>query len=164
MENKQQTTQSSPRIKKKEEIPTFQFRRREDQLRYELFDKVISLSKWLIILILAILFFFYKTISGQNQTDQYQIKLINEAIEKINHINTGTSNQIEVIPGTCMVCHPDGTPSQLKLRNNFTQEDFRAYVRGERRIPENKVMPKFGNDKISDQQIDKIYIYLKHIK
>ena len=54
MENKQQTTQSSPRIKKKEEIQTVHFRRREEQLRYELLDKVISLSKWSIILILAI--------------------------------------------------------------------------------------------------------------
>lgn len=163
MEDK--THNPSPRSKKKEEVHiTTSFRRREDQLRYELFDKVISLSKWLIVLVLAILVFFYKTISGQNQTDQYQIKLLNEAIEKINHVNTNSSTKNEIIPGTCLVCHPDNTPSQMKLRPNFSQDDFRAYIRGEIRIPDNTVMPKFNKDAISDQQIEKVYNYLKYIR
>lgn len=159
-ENTQQP--EKPRLnRRKQDSP---FRRKEDELRYNLFDRFLSLAKWLIALIIVILFFFYKTVSNQNQTDQYQIKLINELIDKVNHMQPNKSLVNDIIPGSCLACHPMNTGAELKIRSGYELSDFRAYVRGEKRIPENSVMPNFHKDNISDQQIERLYNYLKYVK
>ena len=155
-----------PNRKTRNNEEVIHFRRNEDRLRYEIIVKMISLLKWSIILVIAILVFFYRIISNQNQMDQYQIQLLNETIEKINNLNLsrGTSSNNQIVPDTCVACHPEGTNLELKLRANFSYTDFKSYIRGERRLPENTVMPKFREDEITDKQIEKIYNYLKYIK
>lgn len=56
------------KTRRKEDPP---FRRKEDQLKFDMIEKTLTTTKWLIGLIVIILYFFYQTVSSQNQTDAY---------------------------------------------------------------------------------------------
>lgn len=145
--------------RRKEDSP---FRRKEDELRFELFDRFLSLMKWLLLLSILILFFFYQTISSQNQTDQYQIKLLNELTEKVNTLVNQNPENNTPIPGTCLVCHAINSQNELRLKHSYTLSEFNDYVRGKYRPISNSVMPNFSSSVISDSEIEKIYNYLKY--
>lgn len=149
------------RNRRKEDPP---FRRKEDELKFNLFDKFLSLMKWLIALVILILFFFYRTIGSQNQTDQYQIKLLNELTEKVNSIAINQPSSKSVVPGTCLVCHPFNSPSELRRRSDLQLDNFKAYIRGTYRPISNTVMPKFDSSAITDKEIEDIYNFLKPYK
>ena len=71
------TTPRPVKTRRKEDPP---FRRKEDQLKFDMIEKTLTTTKWLIGLIVIILYFFYQTVTSQNQTDAYQIKLQNEIL------------------------------------------------------------------------------------
>ena len=149
-----------PTIRRRKDDPPF--RRKEDELRFELFDRFLSLMKWLLLLSILILFFFYQTISSQNQTDQYQIKLLNELTEKVNTLVNQKYENNTPIPGTCLVCHAVNGQNELRLKHSYTLSEFNDYVRGKYRPISNSVMPNFSSSVITDSEIEKIYNYLKY--
>lgn len=157
------STTKEPRVNRRhqEEVP---FRRKEDQLRYEITHKVVGAIKWLVALNMVILFIFYNTISNQNTTDTYQLKILNDLNEKVTIIQKRLDNQNQpdinqtgiVLPGICNSCH-HLKENSIILRASWTNEDFKKYVRGEIRIPSNSIMPKFSSSQITDEELDNIY-------
>lgn len=139
------------------------FRRKEDQLKYDITLRVVGAIKWLVALNIIILFLFYNTISNQNSTDTYQLKILNDLNEKVTIIQKKLDNQTRpevstgiVLPGICNSCH-HLKENSIILRASWTNEDFKKYVRGEIRIPSNSIMPKFSSSQISDGDLDNIY-------
>lgn len=156
---------TKPRMtRRKEDSP---FRRKEDELRFNVIDNLVSMIKYLILVIAIILYFFYSVIKDQNNTDAYQIKLLNDITEKVNANNELLSrfyskNPIgdSVVPGTCTACHVPGR-MDIKIPKEWALQNFKDYVRGDIRIPNNGIMPKFDSKMILDDQLEKIFIYLK---
>ena len=148
-------TQRPIKSRRKEDPP---FRRKEDQLRFDIVERILSTIKWLVALNIIVLYFFYKTISSQNQTDAYQIKLQNEILSKIAILNT--SAQINTTPSSCIGCHVPGR-MDIKLQKDWNYDNFRNYVRGTVRVPENNIMPKHDKDMISDKELEQLYLNLK---
>lgn len=153
------------RMKRRKEDPPF--RRKEDELRFNVIDNLLSMNKYLIIIIAIILYFFYSTVKDQNLTDAYQIKLLNDLTEKVNANNeilnkfvSKTSIGENIIPGTCTACHVPNR-MDIKLPKEWALQNFKDYVRGEVRIPSNNTMPKFDSKMVQDDQLEKIFIYLK---
>ena len=147
------------KTRRKEDPP---FRRKEDQLRFDMIEKTLTTTKWLIGLIVIILYFFYQTVTSQNQTDAYQIKLQNEILDKLNHLKVDAPyvGQSSIIPVSCIGCHVPGR-MDIKLQKDWNFENFRNYVRGTVRIPENNIMPKHDREMISDKELEQIYLNLK---
>lgn len=156
-----------PRIKKLLEAPQPTFRRREDEIRFEVIEKILGSLKWMIVLVAIILYFFYSVITAQNTTDAYQIKLLNETLEKLNkqeqilenRFNYGVSKK--PLPGTCLVCHATGR-FDIILPRDWKIETFKDYVRGIARVPENRIMPAFDKNLISDQVLEEIFAGLNN--
>ena len=156
------STTREPRVNRRvqEDQP---FRRKEDQLKYDITLRVVGAIKWLVALNIIILFLFYNTISNQNSTDTYQLKILNDLNEKVTIIQKKLDNQTRpevstgiVLPGICNSCH-HLKENSIILRASWTNEDFKKYVRGEIRIPSNSIMPKFSSSQISDEDLDNIY-------
>ena len=149
-----------------QEPPPPVFRRREDEIRFEMIDKILGMLKYSIILVIAVLYFFYSVITTQNTTDAYQIKLLNEAIEKLNKQEQLLENRFnygitkKALPGTCVVCHAPGR-FDIILPKDWKMDTFKDYVRGTIRVPDNKIMPAFDKNVISDQQLEEIFTNLK---
>lgn len=156
----------NPQIRKRKEDPPF--RRKEDQLRFDLIERIVGAIKWLIALVAIILYMFYSTINSQNRTDSYQLKILNDLNEKLVNLqktintdrNPNPDRNPQPLPGQCNVCH-HLRENSIIIRTNWEYEDFRKYVRGELRIPENKIMPKFNRNQISDDEIRTIFEELK---
>lgn len=142
------------------------FRRREDEIKFDTIEKILSSIKYLIGLIAIILYFFYQIIISQNTTDAYQIKLLNEAIEKINKQEALLENRFsngftkKALPGTCIGCH---VPQRFDvvIPKDWKFDTFRDYVRGTTRVPANGVMPSFDKNILSDAQLEEIFVNLK---
>ena len=49
----------------------------------------------------------------------------------------------------------------IKLQKDWNFENFRNYVRGTVRIPENNIMPKHDREMVSDKELEQIYLNLK---
>ena len=154
----------SRQTRRKDDSP---FRRKEDELRYNIIERMLSTFKWLVVLNMVVLYFFYSTINSQNITDAFQIKLMNDLTEKVNQ-NTEILSKFysknpvtqSIIPGTCTACHvPDRM--DIKIPREWALINFKEYVRGDIRIPNNGTMPKFDSKTIPDDQLEKIFIYLK---
>lgn len=156
--------QKTPRVKKiQEQLPVY--RRKEDEVRFEIIDKIVSSLKWMIVLVAGILYFFYSIIITQNTTDAYQIKLLNEVNEKLSKQEQMLGIKFEsqsrkALPGTCIVCHSPGR-FDVVIPKDWKYENFKDYVRGNIRVPENKTMPAFGPNIITDQQLEEIFLNLK---
>lgn len=142
------------------------FRRKEDEVRFEIIDKILNSLKYMIVLIIVILYFFYSVITSQNTTDAYQIKLLNEALEKLNKQEQLLENRFnygitkKALPGTCIVCHAPGR-FDIILPKDWKMDTFKDYVRGVVRVPDNKIMPAFDKNAISDQQLEEIFTSLR---
>lgn len=144
------------------------FRRKEDQLRYDITNKVVSAIKWLIALNMVILFIFYNTISNQNSTDTYQLKILNDLNEKVTlmsrKLEKDSNNRVDVVsdsflPGICNSCH-HLKENAINIRASWSKDDFKKYVRGEIRVPANSIMPKFNPNQITDEDLDNIYLQI----
>lgn len=158
-----ETNENNSRKSKKIEEPKPIFRRREDEIKFEVIDKLTSYIKWLIAAILIILYFFYKTISNQNINDAYQIRLLTENADRLVRMEKYYSNNVntKVLPSTCAVCHIPGR-MDIIVPKEWTVDMFKYYVRGEgERFPSNGIMPKFNKAAISDQQLEEIFLDLK---
>lgn len=153
------------RAKKIEPIQPI-FRRREDEIKFDTIEKILASIKYLIGLIALILYFFYQIIVSQNNTDAYQIKLLNETIEKINKQEALLENRFsngfskKALPGTCLGCHVPGRFDVI-IPKDWKFDTFRDYVRGVTRVPMNQVMPSFDKNMLSDTQLEEIFVNLK---
>lgn len=147
--------------RRKEDSP---FRRKEDELRYNILERIMSAFKWLVVLNIVVLYFFYNTITSQNNTDTFQIKLLNDLSEKIDKSNKIIpKDYISIInptPSKCLTCHIQNK-NDIIIRQNWGLREFKDYIRGNYRIPENKSMPHFTDNEVSDKEIEDIFIYLK---
>ena len=119
----------------------------------------------MIVLFAGNLYFFYSIIITQNTTDAYQIKLLNEVNEKLSKQEQMLGIKFEsqsrkALPGTCIVCHAPGR-FDIIIPKDWKYENFKDYVRGIVRVPENKTMPAFGPNIITDQQLEEIFLNLK---
>ena len=101
--------------------------------------------------------------------------MLNEVILKLddlkkNQIGTNT-NQIDktklleriinISPNTkqCGVCHNENNIIKVYASWNFN--DFKNYMRGTKRIPQNNIMPNYTSSELSDLDIEKMYEILK---
>ena len=101
--------------------------------------------------------------------------LLNDIILKLddlkkNQIGTNT-NQIDktklleriinISPNTkqCAACHNENNIIKVYASWNFN--DFKNYMRGAKRIPQNNIMPNYTSLELSDLDIEKMYEILK---
>lgn len=165
-EIKEKDPQSQKRRRVPTEPPQPVFRRREDEIRFEIIEKILSMLKYSVFLVIATLYFFYSVITTQNTTDAYQIKLLNETLEKLNKQEQLLENRFnygvtkKALPGTCIVCHAPGR-FDIILPKDWKMDTFKDYVRGTVRVPDNKIMPAFDKNTVSDQQLEEIFTNLK---
>lgn len=98
------------------------------------------------------------------------ILFLNSMILKKNQIGTNT-NQIDkaklleriinISHNTkeCGACHNENNVIKVYASWNFN--DFKNYMRGTKRIPQNNIMPNYTSSELSDLDIEKMYEILK---
>ena len=158
------------------------FRRTNDAVQYQVFvsilkayEKTINLLKYTLIIIAIAIIFVYNSFSNDTTREDYQILLLNDIILKLddlkkNQIGTNT-NQIDktklleriinISHNTkqCGACHNENNIIKVYASWNFN--DFKNYMRGTKRIPQNNIMPKYTSSELSDLDIEKMYEILK---
>lgn len=158
------------------------FRRTNDAVQYQVFvsilkayEKTINLLKYTLIIIAIAIIFVYNSFSNDTTREDYQILLLNDIILKLddlkkNQIGTNT-NQIDktkilerilnVSHNTkqCGACH--NSNNVIKIYASWNFNDFKNYMRGIKRIPQNNIMPNYTSSELSDLDIEKMYEILK---
>ena len=158
------------------------FRRTNDAVQYQVFvsilkayEKTINLLKYTLIIIVIAIIFVYNSFSNNTTGEDYQIRMLNDIILKIddlkkNQIGTNT-NQIDktklleriinISHNTkqCGACHNENNVIKVYASWNFN--DFKNYMRGIKRIPQNNIMPNYTSAELSDLDIEKMYEILK---
>ena len=158
------------------------FRRTNDAVQYQVFvsilkayEKTINLLKYTLIIIAIAIIFVYNSFSNDTTREDYQILLLNDIILKLddlkkNQIGTNT-NQIDktklleriinISHNTkqCAACHNENNVIKVYASWNFN--DFKNYMRGIKRIPQNNIMPNYTSAELSDLDIEKMYEILK---
>lgn len=158
------------------------FRRTNDAVQYQVFvsilkayEKTINLLKYTLIIIAIAIIFVYNSFSNDTTREDYQILLLNDIILKLddlkkNQIGTNT-NQIDktklleriinISHNTkqCGACHNENNIIKVYASWNFN--DFKNYMRGIKRIPQNNIMPNYTSAELSDLDIEKMYEILK---
>ena len=158
------------------------FRRTNDTVQYQVFvsilkayEKTINLLKYTLIIIVIAIIFVYNSFSNDTTREDYQILLLNDIILKLddlkkNQIGTNT-NQIDktklleriinISHNTkqCGACHNENNIIKVYASWNFN--DFKNYMRGIKRIPQNNIMPNYTSAELSDLDIEKMYEILK---
>ena len=158
------------------------FRRTNDTVQYQVFvsilkayEKTINLLKYTLIIIAIAIIFVYNSFSNDTTREDYQTLLLNNIILKLddlkkNQIGTNT-NQIDktklleriinISHNTkqCGACH--NSNNVIKIYASWNYNDFKNYMRGIKRIPQNDIMPKYTNSELSDLDIEKMYEILK---
>ena len=158
------------------------FRRTNDAVQYQVFvsilkayEKTINLLKYTLIIIVIAIIFVYNSFSNDTTREDYQILMLNDIILKLddlkkNQIGTNT-NQIDktklleriinISHNTkqCGACHNENNIIKVYASWNFN--DFKNYMRGTKRIPQNNIMPKYTSSELSDLDIEKMYEILK---
>ena len=158
------------------------FRRTNDAVQYQVFvsilkayEKTINLLKYTLIIIVITIIFVYNSFSNDTTKEDYQIRMLNDIILKLddlkkNQIGTNT-NQIDktklleriinISHNTkqCGACHNENNIIKVYASWNFN--DFKNYMRGTKRIPQNNIMPKYTSSELSDLDIEKMYEILK---
>ena len=162
--------------------PDKKFRRANDAVQYQVFvsilkayDKTLNLLKYTLIIIAIAIIFVYNSFSNDTTREDYQKLLLNDIILKLddlkkNQIGTNT-NQIDktklleriinISHNTkqCGACH--NSNNVIKIYASWNYNDFKNYMRGIKRIPQNDIMPKYTNSELSDLDIEKMYEILK---
>ena len=158
------------------------FRRANDAVQYQVFvsilkayEKTINLLKYTLIIIVIAIIFVYNSFSNDTTREDYQILLLNDIILKLddlkkNQIGTNT-NQIDktklleriinISHNTkqCGACHNEN--NIIKVHASWNFNDFKNYMRGIKRIPQNNIMPNYTSAELSDLDIEKMYEILK---
>ena len=158
------------------------FRRTNDAVQYQVFvsilkayEKTINLLKYTLIIIAIAIIFVYNSFSNDTTREDYQILLLNDIILKLddlkkNQIGTNT-NQIDktklleriinISHNTkqCGACHNENNIIKVYASWNFN--DFKNYMRGIKRIPQNNIMHNYTSAELSDLDIEKMYEILK---
>ena len=158
------------------------FRRTNDAVQYQVFvsilkayEKTINLLKYTLIIIAIAIIFVYNSFSNDTTREDYQILLLNDIVLKLddlkkNQIGTNT-NQIDktklleriinISHNTkqCGACH--NSNNVIKIYASWNFNDFKNYMRGINRIPQNNIMPNYTNSELSDLDIEKMYEILK---
>ena len=158
------------------------FRRTNEVVQYQVFvsilkayEKTINLLKYTLIIIAIAIIFVYNSFSNDTTREDYQILLLNDIILKLddlkkNQIGTNT-NQIDktklweriinISHNTkqCAACHNENNVIKVYASWNFN--DFKNYMRGIKRIPQNNIMPNYTSSELSDLDIEKMYEILK---
>ena len=159
-------------------------RRTNDDVQYQVFvsilkayEKTINLLKYTLIIIAIAIIFVYNSFSNDTTREDYQTLLLNNIILKLddlkkNQIGTNT-NQIEIDKTKlleriinishntkqCGACHNENNIIKVYASWNFN--DFKNYMRGTKRIPQNNIMPNYTSSELSDLDIEKMYEILK---
>ena len=158
------------------------FRRTNDAVQYQVFvsilkayEKTINLLKYTLIIIAIAIIFVYNSFSNDTTREDYQTLLLNNIILKLddlkkNQIGTNT-NQIDktklleriinISHNTkqCGACH--NSNNVIKIYASWNFNDFKNYMRGINRIPQNNIMPNYTNSELSELDIEKMYEILK---
>ena len=158
------------------------FRRTNDAVQYQVFvsilkayEKTLNLLKYTLIIIAIAIIFVYNSFSNDTTRKDYQIRMLNDIILKLddlkkNQIGTNT-NQIDktklleriinISHNTkqCGACHNEN--NIIKVHASWNFNDFKNYMRGIKRIPQNNIMPNYTSAELSDLDIEKMYEILK---
>ena len=158
------------------------FRRTNDAVQYQVFvsilkayEKTLNLLKYTLIVIIIAIIFIYNSFSNDTTGEDYQIRMLNDIILKLddlkkNQIGTNTSQIdktklleriINISHNTkqCGACHNENNIIKVYASWNFN--DFKNYMRGIKRIPQNNIMPNYTSAELSDLDIEKMYEILK---
>ena len=158
------------------------FRRANDAVQYQVFvsilkayEKTINLLKYTLIIIVIAIIFVYNSFSNDTTREDYQIRMLNDIILKLddlkkNQIGTNTNpidktklleRIINISHNTkqCGACHNENNIIKVYASWNFN--DFKNYMRGTKRIPQNNIMPNYTSSELSDLDIEKMYEILK---
>ena len=158
------------------------FRRANDAVQYQVFvsilkayEKTINLLKYTLIIIAIAIIFVYNSFSNDTTREDYQTLLLNDIILKLddlkkNQIGTNTSQIdktksleriINISRNTkqCGACHNEN--NNIKIYASWNFNDFKNYMRGIKRIPQNNIMPNYTSSELSDLDIEKMYEILK---
>ena len=83
--------------------------------------------------------------TNTNQIDKAKL------LERIINISHNTKQ--------CGACHNEN--NNIKVYASWNFNDFKNYMRGTKRIPQNNIMPNYTSSELSDLDIEKMYEILK---
>ena len=158
------------------------FRRTNDAVQYQVFvsilkayEKTINLLKYTLIIIAITIIFVYNSFSNDTTREDYQTLLLNDIILKLDDlkkIQSGSNSPpvdkakileriLDVSHNTkqCGACH--NSNNVIKIYASWNFNDFKNYMRGTKRIPQNNIMPNYTSSELSDLDIEKMYEILK---
>ena len=158
------------------------FSRTNDAVQYQVFvsilkayEKTINLLKYTLIIIAIAIIFVYNSFSNDTTREDYQIMMLNDVILKLDDlkkIQSGSNSPpvdkakileriLDVSHNTkqCGACH--NSNNVIKVYASWNFNDFKNYMRGTKRIPQNNIMPNYTSSELSDLDIEKMYEILK---
>ena len=158
------------------------FRRTNEVVQYQVFvsilkayEKTLNLLKYTLIIIAIAIIFVYNSFSNDTTREDYQTLLLNNIILKfddLKKIQSGSNSPpvdkakileriLDVSHNTkqCGACH--NSNNVIKVYASWNYNDFKNYMRGIKRIPQNNIMPNYTNSELSDLDIEKMYEILK---
>ena len=162
--------------------PAKKFRRTNDAVQYQVFvsilkayDKTLNLLKYTLLVMIVVIIFVYNSFSNDTTREDYQIRMINDIILKVDDLKKIQSGLnlppvdkskileriLDVSHNTkqCGACH--NSNNVIKIYASWNYNDFKNYMRGINRIPQNNIMPNYTNSELSDLDIEKMYEILK---
>ena len=157
-------------------------RRTNDAVQYQVFvtilkayEKTINLLKYTLIIIVITIIFVYNSFSNDTTREDYQIRMINDIILKLDDlkkIQSGSNSppvdkakilerilDVSHITKQCGACH--NSNNVIKIYASWNYNDFKNYMRGIKRIPQNNIMPNYTSAELPDLDIEKMYEILK---
>lgn len=158
------------------------FRRTNDAVQYQVFvsilkayEKTLNLLKYTLLVMIVAIIFVYNSFSNDTTKEDYQIRMINDIILKLDDlkkIQSGSNSPpvdkakileriLDVSHNTkqCGACH--NSNNVIKIYTSWNFNDFKNYMRGIKRIPHNNIMPNYTSAELSDLDIEKMYEILK---
>ena len=158
------------------------FRRTNEVVQYQVFvsilkayEKTLNLLKYTLIIIAIAIIFVYNSFSNDTTREDYQTLLLNDIILKLDDlkkIQSGSNSPpvdkakileriLDVSHNTkqCGACH--NSNNVIKIYASWNFNDFKNYMRGTKRIPQNNIMPNYTSAELSDLDIEKMYEILK---
>ena len=162
--------------------PDKKFRRANDAVQYQVFvsilkayDKTLNLLKYTLLVMVVAIIFVYNSFSNDTTGEDYQIRMINDIILKLDDlkkIQSGSNSPpvdkakileriLDISHNTkqCGACH--NSNNVIKIYASWNYNDFENYMRGIKRIPQNNIMPNYTKSELSDLDIEKMYEILK---
>ena len=158
------------------------FRRTNEVVQYQVFvsilkayEKTLNLLKYTLIIIAIAIIFVYNSFSNDTTREDYQILLLNDIILKLDDLkkiqsgsNSPPVDKAKILERIldvshnakqCGACH--NSNNVIKIYASWNFNDFKNYMRGIKRIPQNNIMPNYTSAELSDLDIEKMYEILK---